>query len=91
MASETSSEVELNVENNSTPVEKGKWLFVSNLSWKVKEKDLIDLFSQCCTVVDATIEKKKGSQSRGFGYVCVQTEEGGKKATEALQGVILRK
>lgn len=73
--------------------DESKWFFVSNLAWKTKEEDLIELFSQHCEVVEARVERKeraKTSQSRGFGYVRLKHSDACQKAALALKGTLLQ-
>jgi RNA recognition motif-containing protein len=52
-------------------------IFVSNLSFKLKEDDLKKLFEQHGTVTSCKIIKDKFSgRSRGFGFVEMSDEEG---------------
>jgi len=55
-------------------------IFVSNLKWKVKGRDLKELFSTVGKVENAWIEKREGGQSRGFGYVVFEKAESAEKA-----------
>ena len=58
-----------------------KNLYVGNLSAKVSEDDLKSNFSKAGEVASVTIIRDKfTSQSRGFGFVEMVTEEGAKEA-----------
>ena len=62
-----------------------KRLFVGNLPFSVGEKDLENSFSDHGTVVSAVIIRdRETGQSRGFGFVEMETEE----MAEVAQGVL---
>ena len=76
-------------EHTSAKSESRNWLFVSNLAWKTKEEDLIELFSQHCEVVEARVERRetaKTLQSRGFGYVRLKNNAA-EDVCNSVQGV----
>jgi RNA recognition motif-containing protein len=61
----------------------GKKLYVGNISFKMTDVDLKDLFTGAGTVVDAKIIVDRETQrSRGFGFVTMDTEE---NAVEAIK------
>src|SRR4051812_5376809 len=62
-------------------------LYVGNLSYKITENDLQDLFAQYGPVTEANlmIDKMSG-RPRGFGFVTMATKEGADAATQALNG-----
>ena len=63
-------------------------IFVSNISFKVREDSLTELFSQYGEVTSARIIKDKDTRrSRGFGFVEMANDEDGQKAIDALNGV----
>lgn len=63
-------------------------IFVSNISFKVREDSLTELFSQYGEVTSARIIKDKETRrSRGFGFVEMANDEDGQKAIDALNGV----
>ena len=60
-------------------------IYVSNLSFKVTEQTLIDLFSKYGTVNSAKIIKdRETQQSRGFAFVEMASESEGRQALEGL-------
>ena len=62
-------------------------IFVSNISFKVREEGLTELFSQFGEVTSARIIKDKETRrSRGFGFVEMSNDEDGQKAIDALNG-----
>ena len=62
-------------------------IFVSNISFKVREDSLTELFSQYGEVTSARIIKDKETRrSRGFGFVEMANDENGQKAIDALNG-----
>jgi len=64
-----------------------KRLFVGNLPFSVGEEDLESSFSDHGTVVSAVIIRdRETGQSRGFGFVEMETEEMAETAQGALDG-----
>jgi RNA recognition motif-containing protein len=64
-----------------------KRLYVGNLSNEVTENDLTHNFSSIGKVVSVAIIKDKYSrQSKGFGFVEMETEDEAKKAIEQFNG-----
>ncbi len=62
-------------------------IFVSNISFKVREETLSDLFSPFGEVTSVRIIKdKETKRSRGFGFVEMASDEDGQKAIDALNG-----
>jgi RNA recognition motif-containing protein len=62
-------------------------IFVSNISFKVREQALSDLFSQYGEVVSVRIIKDKETRrSKGYGFVEMANDEGGNAAINALNG-----
>ncbi len=62
-------------------------IFVSNISFKVREDALSDLFSPFGEVTSVRIIKdKETKRSRGFGFVEMANEADGQKAIDALNG-----
>jgi len=62
----------------------GNKLFIGNLSFKIREADLIDAFKKCGKVVDAKVVRKMNGLSRGFGFVEYEKEEDALKAVKEL-------
>ncbi len=62
-------------------------LFVGNLSFKLTESDLLDVFSPHGDVMQVRIilDRETG-RPRGFGFVTMGSEEDANKAIEALNG-----
>ncbi|GAB4450899.1 MAG: RNA-binding protein [Bacteroidia bacterium] len=64
-------------------------IFVSNISFKVRENALRDLFSQYGTVERVKIVKDRETQrSKGYGFVEMPNDDEALKAIEALNGYI---
>lgn len=62
-------------------------IFVSNISFKVREQALSELFSQYGEVTSVRIIKdKETKRSRGFGFVEMANDDDAKAAIEALNG-----
>jgi RNA recognition motif-containing protein len=62
-------------------------LYVGGLSFSTNSESLREYFSQCGTVVSATVITDKFSgQSRGFGFVEMATSEEAQKAISQLSG-----
>ena len=64
-----------------------KNLYVGNLTVNVTEEALRDNFSNAGKVASVSIIKDKFTgESRGFGFVEMETEEGARKAIEMFNG-----
>ncbi|HEV2765881.1 MAG TPA: RNA-binding protein, partial [Pyrinomonadaceae bacterium] len=62
-------------------------LYVGNLPFRVSSDDLHQLFSQAGTVTNVSIiEDRETGRSRGFGFVEMETREGGEAAIQMLHG-----
>ena len=62
-------------------------IFISNLNFRLKEEDLVKLFAEYGEVESLRIITDKFSgRSKGFGFV-EMSDEAGKAAIEALNGV----
>ena len=62
-------------------------LYVGGLSFSTNSESLREYFTQCGTVVSATVITDKFSgQSRGFGFVEMSTSEEAQKAISQLSG-----
>jgi RNA recognition motif-containing protein len=62
-------------------------IFVSNISFKVKEQTLMDLFAAYGEVVSVRIIKDKETRrSKGYGFVEMADATSGNAAIEALNG-----
>jgi len=62
-------------------------IYVSNISFHTSEDDLKNLFSKFGAVTSAKIiMDRETNESRGFGFVEMQSAEEGNKAIEGLQG-----
>ncbi|GAB1374633.1 hypothetical protein SDC9_18191 [bioreactor metagenome] len=60
-------------------------IFISNLSWAIKDGDLRELFAEYGEITSAkVIMDRETGKSRGFGFVEMPNEEEGKKAIEEL-------
>ncbi|HNW96833.1 MAG TPA: RNA-binding protein [Bacteroidales bacterium] len=63
-------------------------IFISNLSFRVSDEDLLSLFGEYGAVKSAkVITDKFSGRSRGFGFVEIEDNEIAKKAIEELDGV----
>ncbi len=62
-------------------------LFVGNLSFKVTETELQEVFSQAGAVVSVSIPTDKYTgKKRGFGFVEMSSQEEAEQAIKALNG-----
>ena len=59
-------------------------LYVGNLSYDASESDLFDHFGKVAGVRNVEIVRDKGSNSKGFGFVEMQTLEGAPDAAKKL-------
>ncbi len=65
-------------------------IFVSNISFKVREQALSELFSQYGEVTSVRIIKdKETKRSRGFGFVEMASDQEAQKAIEMFDGQML--
>ena len=61
-------------------------LFVGNLPWRIRDNDLVEMFSEHGQVVAANVVMDRDTgRSRGFGFVEMGDSDG-QKAIEALNG-----
>ncbi|MGF1480266.1 MAG: RNA recognition motif domain-containing protein [Cyanophyceae cyanobacterium] len=62
-------------------------IYIGNLSYKVTQEDLVDVFTEYGTVkrVQLPTDRETG-RMRGFGFVEMETEEEEAAAIEALDG-----
>jgi len=68
-----------------------KKLYVGNLSYDSTAEDVRTLFAGAGEVVDvAIIMDRETGRSRGFGFVEMATEEGGREAIRRFDGYVLR-
>lgn len=62
-------------------------LYVGNLSYGTRDRDLEELFAEAGSVTSAqVINDRETGQSRGFGFVEMATEDEAKKAIAAMNG-----
>lgn len=59
-------------------------LYVGNLPYETSESDLFDMFAQVGSVKNVEIVRDRQSNSKGFGFVEMQTLETAKAAAEKL-------
>jgi len=59
-------------------------LYVGNLSYDASESDLFDHFGKVAGVRNVEVVRDKGSSSKGFGFVEMQTLEGAQEAAKKL-------
>jgi len=68
-----------------------KKLYVGNLSYKVTEDDLRDLFKEFETVTEVNVITDRATgRSRGFGFVEISSDEDADKAVKLLNGKTLQ-
>ena len=68
----------------------GNKLYVGNISFKVTEEEIHDLFAGIGNVVSARlITDPHTGRPKGFGFVEMGSDEEAKKAIEALNGKVL--
>ena len=68
----------------------GKKIYVGSLPYSINEQKLADLFAPYGTVTSAKIISDKFSgQSKGFGFVEMESSEDAQKAITALNGTQL--
>lgn len=66
-------------------------LYVGNLSYDVVQTDLETMFGEIGTIKSAKVIRDKYSgESRGFGFVEMESNDDGKKAIEELNGKDLK-
>ena len=62
-------------------------LYVGNISYEMSEDDLTSTFGKYGEITSVKIIKDKFTgRSRGFGFVEINSDDGGKKAIEELNG-----
>ena len=62
-------------------------LYVGNISYEMSEDDLTSTFGEYGEVTSVKIINDKFTgRSRGFGFVEINSDDGGKKAIEELNG-----
>ena len=59
-------------------------LYVGNLSYDASESDIFDHFAKVAGVKNVEVVRDKGSNSKGFGFVEMQTLEGAQDAAKKL-------
>ena len=65
----------------------GKKLYCGNLSYGVRNPELEELFTQFGTVESAqVIEDRETGRSKGFGFVEMESREGGQRALDEMNG-----
>jgi len=65
----------------------GKKIYIANISYNATEQDINDLFSEYGEVESAKIiTDRVTGQSRGFGFIEMETEEDAKRAISDLNG-----
>lgn len=62
-------------------------LYVGNLSYDSSESDLFDLFSQIGSVGNVEIVRDRQSNSKGFGFIEMQSIDTAKAAVEKFNGM----
>lgn len=65
----------------------GNKLYVGNLTYKVADSDLLELFEPFGSVVSASVVMDRESgRSKGFGFVEMDTRESAQAAIDTLNG-----
>jgi len=65
----------------------GKKIYITNISYNATEQDINDLFSEYGEVESAKIiTDRVTGQSRGFGFIEMETEEDAERAISDLNG-----
>jgi RNA recognition motif-containing protein len=65
-----------------------KELFVSNIPFTYKKPDLIELFSEFGTVIEAkVIYNKVTRKSKGFGFVTLDSQQAAQNAIDSLNHI----
>ncbi len=65
----------------------GKKLFVGNLPFSTTSEELAELFARVGTCASATVVTSRDTgQSRGFGFVEMQTDEDAARAVAEMNG-----
>jgi len=59
-------------------------LYVGNLSYDASESDIFDHFAKVAGVKNVEVVRDKGSNSKGFGFVEMQTLEGAQESAKKL-------
>lgn len=62
-------------------------LYIGNLSYDSSESDLFDLFSQVGEVSNVEVVRDRQSNSKGFGFIEMQSIETAKAAVEKFNGL----
>jgi RNA recognition motif-containing protein len=66
-------------------------IYVGNLSFKVSESELEELFKEFGTVDSVKIITDKFSgRSKGFGFITMENDDEAKKAIEELNGITFK-
>ena len=62
-------------------------IYVGNLPWSVKDKELMDLFAKFGEITEATVISDKFSgRSKGFGFVTFASKESADAAISEMNG-----
>jgi len=62
-------------------------IYVGNLPWSVKDKELMDLFAKFGEITEATVISDKFSgRSKGFGFVTFAAKENADAAIAEMNG-----
>ena len=62
-------------------------IYVGNLSYRMNDKELEEVFSKCGAVKSAeVIMDRETGKSKGFGFIEMEDSSAGTKAIEALNG-----
>ena len=64
-----------------------KKLYVGNLSYKVSEDDLKDLFGEFGTIIEVSvITDRETGRPRGFAFIEMDSDDDANKAVDSLNG-----
>ncbi|KAL2946254.1 hypothetical protein AAZX31_20G003400 [Glycine max] len=84
---ESSKRVATLKEQNAPP----KTIYVRNLSYRVEQADMENLFKECGKIVDVRLHRNHNGRLNGFGQVEFATAEAAKKALELHNTELLRR
>ncbi|CAL5378917.1 unnamed protein product [Camellia sinensis] len=64
-------------------------IFIKNLDKAIGHHELYHVFSEVGDILSCKIAKDDSGQSKGYGFVLYDSEEGGRSAIEKLNGIVL--
>lgn len=78
-----------NYNNSGFQVSQGRQVFVSNIGWDSRWKDLKELLSVFGDIVRCTLERKEDGLSKGSALVLFKNAESAKKCVNGIKGMEL--